>query len=144
MKSPALNHPCGFRGPIRRSGVFSSAATLVVILTSAALSSCSGYTISANAIGQPAAPGGADPGAGVLSPTSTSLSFGNIAVGSTGTQTVSLTNMGTAAVNISTASISSGAAFTIVGTNPSGSIPVGQSTSVQVQFAPISDIAVAA
>jgi hypothetical protein len=56
---------------------------------------------------------------------------------------VSLTNTGTAAVNISTATISLGAvSFAIVGGSPSGSIPVGQSTSVQVQFAPKSGGAV--
>ena len=85
----------------------------------------------------------ANPGTGVLSASSTSLSFGNTAVGGTGAQSVSLTNTGTAAVNISTATISSGAAsFAIVGGSPSGSIPVGQSTSVQVQFAPKSGGAV--
>ena len=85
----------------------------------------------------------ANPGTGVLSASSTSLSFGNVAVGGTGAQSVSLTNTGTAAVNISTATISLGAvSFAIVGGSPSGSIPVGQSTSVQVQFAPKSGGAV--
>jgi hypothetical protein len=77
----------------------------------------------------------------VLTPGSTSLSFGNMAVGVTGTQTINLTNTGTAAVSISKATIA-GAAFTIMGANPSGSVPVGQSASVQIQFAPLSDSAV--
>jgi hypothetical protein len=117
-------------------------ATLLVIFTSAALSSCSGYTVSAKAIGQPAAPGAVVPGTGVLTPGSTSLSFGGMAVGGTGTQSVSVTNTGTGAIDISNATITGGAAFTVVGANPSGSIPVGQSTSVQVQFAPKSEGAV--
>jgi len=77
----------------------------------------------------------------VLTPGSTSLSFGGIAVGGTGTETVSLTNTGTTAIKLSNTTIS-GAAFTVVGGNPSGSIPVGKSVSVQIQFAPLSDSSV--
>jgi len=145
MKFRAQNHlSCEFPGPNTRSKAFTFVATLLVILTSAALSSCLGYTVSPTAIGQPSNPNTAAPGAGVLTPGSASLNFGEMAVGGVGTQSVSLTNTGTAAVNISNATISGGAAFTVVGANPSGKLPVGQSASVNVQFAPKSDIAAAA
>jgi len=114
--------------------VFAFLSVLVVIAASVALSSCAGYTSAS-------APGGGqagDPGAGVLSPGSTSVSFGNVAVGSTATQTVSVTNTGTATVNISGATIT-GAGFTMVSGSGATSVPVGQSASVQVQFAPTSD-----
>jgi hypothetical protein len=72
----------------------------------------------------------------VLTPGSTSLSFGDMAVGGIGTQSVSVTNTGTGALDISNATITGGAAFKVVGAKPSGSVPVGKSASVQVQFAP--------
>src|SRR5271155_5045824 len=93
-------------------------ATLTVILVVAGLSSCSGYTTAASVSGTGG--GGANsgyPSAGVLSANSTSLSFGNVAVGSTGSQSVTVTNTGTATVNIASATIS-GAAYTVVGGNP--------------------------
>ena len=60
-----------------------------------------------------------------------------MATGSSATQSVSVTNTGTATVNISQVTIS-GAGFTVVGANASTSVPVGQSATVQVQFAPTS------
>jgi HYDIN/CFA65/VesB-like, Ig-like domain/Abnormal spindle-like microcephaly-assoc'd, ASPM-SPD-2-Hydin/Cep192 domain 4 len=107
-------------------------AALTVILAILGLSSCSGYTTTASAGGS----GGTGTGqAGVLSPNSASVAFGNVAVGSAGTQSVTVTNTGTAAVNIAAATIT-GAGFTIVGGNPSPSVPVGQSMTVQMQFTP--------
>ena len=145
MKFRAQNHlSCEFPGPSTRSKAFTFVATLLVIFASAALSSCLGYTVSPTAIGQPTNPSTAAPGAGVLTPGSASLDFGDMAVGGAGTQSVSLTNTGTAAVNISNATISGGAAFTVVGANPSGKVPVGQSASVKIQFAPKSDSAATA
>lgn len=97
------------------------------------LSSCAGYTsASSTHVGDPS---------GVLSPSPASVSFGNVAVGSTSSQSVTVTNTGTATVDISQATIS-GTGFTIVGGNPSSTIPVGQSSTVQVQFAPQSTSAV--
>jgi hypothetical protein len=101
------------------------------------LSSCSGYTTAANTSGNGSGSGSGSTGqAGVLSPSSTTLAFGNIAVGTTGTQSVTVTNTGTAAVNIAAATIA-GAGFTIISGNPSASVPVGQSITVQMQFAPV-------
>jgi hypothetical protein len=121
--------------PSRRPTLLSTLAALTVILAMIGLSSCSGYT-SATSIG--GGPGGGttgDPQAGVLSPSSATVAFGNVNVGSTSTQSVTVTNTGTAAVNIASADVS-GTGFTVVGGNPSASVPVGQSATVQVQFAP--------
>ena len=103
---------------------------LVAIGPIIGLSGCAGYVTQAGSTGQPGTPG-----AGVLSASPNSLSFGNVAVGSSATQSVSVTNTGAAAVNISQATVT-GSAFSIVGGNPSSSIPVGQSTTVQIRFAP--------
>lgn len=112
-------------------------AALTVILAMVGLSSCSGYTTAAGTVGGTGGGtgGGATGGAGVLSPNSSTVAFGNVAVGSTGTQSVTVTNTGTADVNISAATIA-GAGFTVVGGNPSATVPVGQSMTVQMQFAP--------
>jgi hypothetical protein len=113
-------------------------AALTVTLVMIGLSSCSGYTTAASIGGTGGNGGGGstgDPQAGVLSPSSTTVAFGNVNVGGTTTQSVTVTNTGTAAVNIASAQIS-GAGFTVVGGNPSASVPVGQSVTVQLQFAP--------
>jgi hypothetical protein len=111
-------------------------AALILILAVVGLSSCSGYTTTASLGGSGGGSGsGATGQAGVLSPNSTTVAFGNVAVGSMGTQSVTVTNTGTAAVNISTATIT-GSGFSVVGGNPSASVPVGQSMTVQMQFAP--------
>src|ERR1700728_3005205 len=113
-------------------------AALTVILAMIGLSSCSGYTTAPSIGGNRGGTGGSstgDPQAGVLSPSSTTVGFGNVNVGSTGTQSVTVTNTGTAAVNIASAQIS-GAGFTVMGGNPSASVPVGQSVTLQLQFAP--------
>jgi len=74
---------------------------------------------------------------GTIAPSSASLAFGSVVVGSTSTQNLSLTNTGTEAVNISQATIS-GTGFSVVGSSPSGSIAAGQGVTVQIQFAPTS------
>lgn len=107
-------------------------ATIAVIPIMVGLSSCAGYT-SAAKVGGGGTPG--NPGAGVLSPNSTSLAFGKVTMGSTGTQSVTVTNTGTSAVSISSSMIA-GAAFTVTGGNPASSLAVGQSETVQIQFAP--------
>ena len=111
-------------------------AALTVILAIAGLSSCSGYTTSALYGGTtPGTGGGATGNTGILSVNSTTVAFGNVAAGSTATRSLTVTNTGTATVDISAATIS-GAGFTIVGGNPSSSVPVGQNITVQMQFAP--------
>ena len=101
-----------------------------MILAIAGLSSCAGYTSSAKT--QPS-----DPGAGILSPGATSVSFGSVAVGNTATQSLTVTNTGLGTVTIASAALT-GAGFTVVGGNPAGTIGVGQSSTIQIQFAPTS------
>src|SRR3984885_4639519 len=114
-------------------------AAFAVMLIMFGLSSCAGYTTPASTGGKGGGTGGGgstgDPLAGVLSPSSTTVAFGNVNVGNTGTQSVTVTNTGTAAVNIASAQIS-GAGFAVIGGNPSASVPVGQSLTVQLQYAP--------
>jgi hypothetical protein len=104
--------------------------TLATILAIVGLSSCAGYTSSAKT--QPS-----DQGAGILSPSATSVSFGSVAVGSTATQSLSVTNTGLGTVTIASAALT-GAGITVVGGNPAGTIGVGQSSTIQLQFAPTS------
>ncbi|MGA8408255.1 MAG: choice-of-anchor D domain-containing protein [Candidatus Acidiferrales bacterium] len=102
--------------------------SVAMVLAIVGLSSCAGYTSAAKTTT-------GDPGAGVLSASATSLSFGSVAVGNATTQSLSVTNTGTATVTISQATLT-GAGFSVTGGNPSGSIPVGQSSTIQIQFAP--------
>jgi hypothetical protein len=99
-----------------------------MVLAIAGLSSCAGYTSAAKT-----SPGTA--GAGVLSASAASLSFGSVAMGNTTTQSLTVTNTGTATVTISQATLA-GAGFSVIGGNPAGTIPVGQSSTIQIQFAP--------
>src|SRR5271154_2858572 len=104
--------------------------TLAMILAIAALSSCAGYTSSAKTQAS-------DSGAGILSPSVTSASFGSVAVGATATQSLTVANTGLGTVTIASAALT-GAGFTVVGGNPAGTIGVGQSSTIQLQFAPTS------
>jgi archaellum component FlaF (FlaF/FlaG flagellin family) len=106
-------------------------ATIAALLAIIGLSSCAGYTAAAKT--GPGTP--VTSGAGVLSASSTTLSFGDVAVGNNATQSLAVTNTGTAVVNVSQASIA-GAAFSIISGNPSGAIQIGQTVTMQIQFAP--------
>jgi hypothetical protein len=73
---------------------------------------------------------------GTLSATPTSLSFGNVTVGSSSSpQTVTLTNTGTASVTVSQATVT-GAGFAISGLSVPATLAAGQSTSFTATFAP--------
>jgi hypothetical protein len=120
--------------PIRKAwgkgtfrGIFALLAALVTILSVIGLSSCAGYTAAAG----PAGPAST----GLLTPSATTLTFGSVPVAGTATQSISVTNTGTATVNVSQVTIS-GTGFTVIGGSASPSIPVGQSSTVQVQFSP--------
>src|SRR6202522_1572004 len=110
--------------------------TLAMILAIVGLSSCAGYTSSPKT--QPSNPGA---GAGILSPSVTSVSFGSVAVGNTAAQSLTVTNTGLGTVTIGSAAMT-GAGITVVGGNPAGTIGVGQSSTIQLQFAPISEGAI--
>jgi Abnormal spindle-like microcephaly-assoc'd, ASPM-SPD-2-Hydin len=64
-----------------------------------------------------------------------SLNFGNVADGSSGTQTITLSNTGTAAATISQAVVS-GTGYTMSGLAMPMTLAAGASTSFSVQFAP--------
>ena len=72
----------------------------------------------------------------ILSPSVSSLSFGNILVGKTsGSQTVSITNSGNSSVTISQFTVS-GAAFTAGGLTVPTTLAAGQSASLTLSFSP--------
>jgi len=73
----------------------------------------------------------------LLSANNASLSFGNALVGSSGSQSVALTNGGTGSVTISQAAIS-GAGFSFSGCSGAVTLPAGQSLALTVNFAPAS------
>jgi Abnormal spindle-like microcephaly-assoc'd, ASPM-SPD-2-Hydin len=69
-----------------------------------------------------------------LSSSSTSVSFGNVTVGSPATQSVTLKNMGTGSINISGLAVM-GNGFTMTSGSP-GMLTAGQSIAVSVSFIP--------
>lgn len=71
-----------------------------------------------------------------------SVSFGTVAVGSTNSQTVTLSNPGSASVTINQATMS-GAGFSVNGLTTPQSLSPGQSSSFTVVFAPSSSGSVA-
>jgi hypothetical protein len=102
-----------------------------MVLAMVGLSSCVGLTNAG-----PNAKKGSG-GTGMLSTSVTSLSFGNVAVGNNKIQSVTITNNGTAAINLSQAS-ATGAGYTVAGGNSTITIPAGQSGTLQIQLAPAS------
>jgi Abnormal spindle-like microcephaly-assoc'd, ASPM-SPD-2-Hydin/Domain of unknown function (DUF4402) len=70
-----------------------------------------------------------------LTPSATSLNFGNIAVGSTSTQSVTLTSSGTTAVTLNSASIS-GTGFTVSGATFPVTLSPKQTVTLAVKYAP--------
>ncbi|MGA8224296.1 MAG: choice-of-anchor D domain-containing protein [Candidatus Acidiferrales bacterium] len=125
------NHaPASKQGSKQRNlkTVFTWIGAIASILAVISLSSCAGLT-SAHSQGDPAGSGG-----GILTPSAMVINFGTVTVGNKSTQTLSVTNTGTASVNIDSASIS-GAGFTAVG-GPLSVIGVGQSGTFHVEFTP--------
>ena len=70
-----------------------------------------------------------------LSASPTSLSFGNVSVGSSITQSVTLTNTGNSSVSISQMNVS-GAGFSTSGLTPPVTVAAGQNTTLTVLFTP--------
>jgi Cep192 domain 4/Abnormal spindle-like microcephaly-assoc'd, ASPM-SPD-2-Hydin len=79
-------------------------------------------------------PGASDSSAAQLSASSTSVSFGNVAVGSPASQTVTLKNMGDGNVTISGVAVM-GKGFAMTSGAP-GTLSGGQSITVSVSFTP--------
>ena len=72
-----------------------------------------------------------------LSANQASVSFGSIAVGSTGSQSLTLTNSGTASITISSVGVS-GTGFSIAGLSTPMTLSAGQSASFSAAFTPSS------
>ena len=72
-----------------------------------------------------------------LALSSTSLDFGIVSVGSSGTQSLTVTSNGTSALTINSATIS-GAGFSVSGASFPLSLTPGNSVTLQVQFSPAS------
>ena len=105
--------------PLRNTGL----GALALILVGAALSGCGAYATSTPK--------------SALVASSGAVSFGDVLVGQAAVQTVTVSNVGDTSVNISRASIS-GRGFQLIGGIPAGAVAVGESMSLQLQFAPAS------
>ena len=118
-----------------RTSALSSARSLRDLL-GLALFACTTFLISCSGVaGNPASsqsppPGG---GSGQLTLNPTSLDFGDVAVGNNSTQTVTLTNSGTASVTISQADLT-GPGFSV--SSILLTLAAGQTTTFDVTFAP--------
>ena len=133
MKKPAQYRDYPTRpAAIKISGTFTMRRMLALMATLATLSSVIGLT---SCVGYTSAAKSQVASTGLLTPSATTVNFGSIATGGTTIQTVTVTNTGTAAVTIGHPTIS-GTGFAFVGGNPTGSLAVGQTSSVQVRFAP--------
>jgi len=72
---------------------------------------------------------------GQLSASSPSVSFGNVATGSTATQQLTLSNTGNASTQISGVTVS-GAGFSVTGVTSSSTVSASQTLPISVSFAP--------
>ena len=105
--------------PLRNTAL----GALALVLVSAALSGCGAYATSTPK--------------SALVASSSAVSFGDVVVGHTSVQTVTVSNLGDTSVNISRAAIS-GRGFQLIGGIPPGAMAVGESMSLQLQFTPAS------
>lgn len=112
-------------------------ATLTATFTPQAAGSASGtISITSNAPGSPAAIPLSGTGVqGQLSASPSPVAFGNVSVGSNSPQVITLTNNGSAAVAISSASVS-GTGFTISGLSTPQTVNAGATTTVTATFSP--------
>lgn len=118
-------------------GSFLSALVLAVtFLASLGFAGCAGLTSSPTA---KSSGGGGTPASGspIVSVAPSPVSFGSVAAGSSGTQTVTVSNPGTAALTI-TQAVTSGTGFSISGLSLPLSVPVGQSSTFTASFQPAS------
>jgi hypothetical protein len=108
-------------------GIF---ALIVATLAVLSISGCVG------AVGSTSNPNSSGSGAtGTLVPSAASLAFGSVVTGSSSSQTLTVTNSGSATVTISQATVT-GSEFSVVGGMTSMTIAPGQSAAIQVKFAP--------
>jgi hypothetical protein len=116
-----------------------ASATFAAQFAPAAAGSNSGsISVSSNAPGPPATIALSGIGVqGKLTANSASVSFGSVAVGSSGLQPMTLTNTGSASVTISSAS-ASGTGFAIAGISTPLTLSAGQSLGFSASFTPSS------
>lgn len=104
----------------------------IVSLASLLLAAACGF---AGSVATASSPGsGAGSPAGVLTPGSQSISFGNVPVGTSDSQPIMLTNTGSSNVNITSASVT-GSGLSISG-GSNVSLPPNQSVTINVIFSP--------
>ena len=128
---PAANQQGAAGLPKHHNSLALSAVILALFVAVLSISGCVGLT-SAGSLNKP---GSNSTTAGVLAPNTTSVDFGNVAIGSKSSQTLTLTNSGAAAVTISQATVS-GPGFSLSGSTGAVSIAPGTSHAIQVAFAP--------
>jgi hypothetical protein len=126
-----LNQRVTQRLPKQRS-LLDLLMVLAALFITATLSGCTGLT---SASAPSANTSSSTSSSGTLAASATSFSFGNVAIGSSTPQTLTLTNTGTSVITISQATVT-GAGFSVVGGMSSVAIAAGQSHPFQVQFAP--------
>jgi len=111
----------------------------IVLSTSRASGGSGTPTITVSGTGTPPSPAASQ--TYLLSPSASSLPFGNALVGTSASQPVSLTNTGTGSVNISQVS-TTGTGFGVSGFTGAITLPAGQSLALNVSFAPASAVSV--
>ncbi len=128
-------------GPSTSAAIAPGASiSVAVILAPTATGSSSGnVSITTNASASPIViplTGTAVAAAPILSVSATSISFGDVLLGAIGSQSVRLTNSGTANLVISKLGVS-GTSFTVNGLTTPATLPPGQSAAVTVNFVPL-------
>lgn len=103
---------------------------LVVILALASMVGCQGFSSS-----KPASQGTQTPSTGTLTATPASVAFGNVQVGTSQTQSDTLSNTGGSTLTISQAAVT-GTGFSTTGLNFPITLAPGQSVSFNVVFSP--------
>jgi hypothetical protein len=103
---------------------------LIVIVPLAFISGCAGVVSAQHT--QPVAP------APQLALSNTTVNFGNVAVGSKGTITVTMSNSGNADLTVSATSVA-GSAFSLSGMTFPATISAGNSSTLTVSFSPASE-----
>ena len=110
---------------------FAEVTVFVTIMVILALSGCVGSTSGGTAA--KSSSNGTPPS--MLTASVTSFTFGNVVTGSKSSQTLTLTNTGSATIMIAQATVY-GADFSVAGGMSSVSIAAGQKQAFQIQFAP--------
>jgi hypothetical protein len=112
-------------------------AMVAALAAAVGLSSCAGYTTNAASKASQTTSAAANTTQAAISLSPSSLSFSNVTVGQSSTQSVALTNNGTANLQVNSAAVT-GTGFSVSGLAFPLTIPAGQGTSFTVKYAPTS------